>query len=142
MKYLIAVVLLFPIGVMAQVRPFFGGGLGYLNNASIEMKAGVMVDNFLLEGTTAFSAVVPFQHSIKLGYNFGEKWYAIPSAGAAFYTFAQEDKERNYTKFAVGLEAGRRIDLWGTYGGDVFSSADIHISYFGKWVGVGMKMVF
>ena len=141
MKYLI-VVLLFPIGVMAQVRPFFGGGLGYLNNAAIEMKAGVMVDNVMLEAATAFSAVVPFQHSLKLGYNFGETWYAIPSAGAAFYTFAQEDKERNYTKFAVGIEAGRRIDLWGTYGGDVFSSADVYISVFGKWKGIGFKMQF
>lgn len=136
------IILLTAVSVLAQPKPFFGGSAGYLNNAAVDMKAGVMMNNVVLEASTAFSAVVPFQHSLKLGYNIGSKWYVIPSAGAAFYTFSDQDKQKNYTKFAAGLEAGYRIGLWGKQGGDVFSSADVHAVYFGKYIGAGMKMVF
>ena len=134
--------LLTAASVLAQPKPFFGGSVGHLNNAAVEMKAGVMIKNVVLEASTAFSAQVPFQHSVKLGYNIGERWYAIPSAGAAFHTFAQHDKQKNYAKLAAGLELGYRIDLWGTYGGDVLSSADVHVTYFGSYAGAGVKLLF
>ena len=134
-------ILLLPFTSIAQIRPFFGGGIGHLKGVAVEVKAGATVGNVIVEGAAAFSQVLPFQHSIKVGYSVGSDWYATPFVGAAFYNYSQDAKDKNYTRPAAGIEAGRRIDLTGTYGGEVFSAAQIHISYFGRWLGVGIRMV-
>lgn len=140
-KALAMAALIVAINSSAQVHPFFGGGVGYLNNPAATMKAGVQAGRFNIEASVAFSQVVPFQNSLKVGYSFGENWYVIPYAGVAYYAYASHNKSDNYAKPAVGLEAGKHINLSGTNGEFLIEGFDLFAEVFGKYIGAGFKVI-
>ncbi len=141
-KYILIILFtLFYSSLYSQVNPFFGGSVGYLNNVGVSMKAGIQVRRFNAEVGVSFSQVVPFQNSFKLGYTIGSKWYAIPYAGAAYYTYSNEDRSKNYTKPAVGIEIGKHINLKGKHSEYLLEGFDIYGEAFGQWIGLGFKVV-
>lgn len=140
MKYLIFFILI-SAGVTAQVNPFISGSVGYLNNVAIGFRGGVMAGKFKIEAGASFSSVTPFQHHLSLGYVLGDNWQLTPLAGVVQYHYGS-DKGSNEIKPAWGLEVAKQLNLQGTNGEYLLDGAAVYAEYFGKFAGIGMRIIF
>ncbi len=139
-KKLLFLFLLSPIILFSQLNFFFSGSLGYLNNTAISLASGLEYKNIKLEIGASFSSVVPIQHHLNIGYVFGENFQVTPLIGLSQY-FYGSDKEMNYSNLSAGLEIGKIINLEGKKGLYLIEEASVFAKYFGKFGGLGLKII-
>lgn len=132
----------------AQIDFSIGGGIGYMNNTtsvSTQFKAqAVFAKRISIEGSAAFSRMVPFEHSVKLGYVFNPlgKIQIVPGIAITKYTFANHDKHLNYNKYNPAIEVSYQLSLEGTNGEAVFDHVKIFIDHIGSYTGAGLRLAF
>lgn len=141
MRNITILILLIASTATAQVKPYAGVSGGYMTNTqqlSYEIKAGAMIGNASIEASAALSQYVPFQYSIRAGYQFGQRAYITPQIGH-IWQFYGNGKQSN-TMIGYGAEIGYIVDMTGTYGEGV----DLRITagYFGRYGGVGIRVGF
>ena len=114
----------------AQISPFGGLSIGHLNNISTEIKAGAFIGKVMIEGSAAFSQVMPMQLSAKVGYQFGERWYLMPQVGYAWQSYGT-DKYLNTSGVAFGGEFGRVLNN---------EFCQVYANAFGIFKGIGFRV--
>lgn len=139
-KILLAILLAAAIA-LSQPNPFISGSIGYLNNAAVGFRGGVISGHFKMELGASFSSVVPFQHHVSVGYIFGNNWQVTPLVGAIHLHYGS-DKEKNGIKPAAGIEIAKQINLDGTNGAYLLDGAAVYAEYFGRFAGIGLRIVF
>lgn len=135
------ILLLIPALSFTQANPFVSGSVGYLNNVAIGFRVGVMAGKFKIEAGASFSSVTPFQHHLSLGYVLGDNWQLTPLAGAVQYHYGS-DKGSNEIKPAWGLEVAKQLNLQGTNGEYLLDGAAVYAEYFGRFAGIGLRIIF
>ena len=125
----------------AQINAFVSGSVGHLNNASVGLRAGLIVaDKVKIEGGVSFSQKLPFQHHASIGYIIGNDWQIAPAVGAVFSQHGN-DKHRNATRIGYGLQVSKQVNIEGLVAQDVFHSVQVVAEWFGRYVGAGFRLV-
>ena len=125
----------------AQVRPYAGIGGGWMENTqqiSAELKVGTMIGNASIEASAAFSQYVPFQHSIRVGYQLGEKLYLTPQAGRLWHFYG--NGKESASRWSYGAEIGYIFNMDGTNGEGM--DVRLTLGYFGNYGGLGFRVGF
>ena len=127
--------------VTAQIRPYVGMSASYMTNTqqiSGELKAGAMIGNASIEASAAFSQVVPFQHSIRVGYQVGQRAYITPQIGHIWHFYGNGKQSTSH--WSYGAEIGYIFDMTGTHGEGM--DVRVTLGYFGNYGGLGFRVGF